>query len=119
MFRLPKTKPFLLLFVVPSLVFANDWRNGDAMFDAKPVRAQSITVTWKAVPNVQQACEAASKQWGLGGFGYAVDACAFWHKDQCVIVTGLQTSMHQLGHELRHCFMSLFHQVGHSLRDTP
>jgi len=109
MFRLPKPKPFLLLFVVPSLVFASDWRNGDAMFDARPIRAQTITVTWKSVPNVQRACEGISKQRGLGGFGYVVDACAFWHRDQCLIVTGNQTSMHQLGHELKHCFMGEFH----------
>jgi hypothetical protein len=107
MFRLPK--PFFLLFMVPSLVCASDRRNGDVMFDARSVRAQTITVTWKSVPNVQQACEATSKQRGLGGFGYQVDACAFWHKDHCLIVTGYQTSMHQLGHELRHCFIGTFH----------
>jgi len=107
--KFSKPNSFLLLLVVPSLAFASGWRNGDAMFDARPIRVQTITVTWKSVPNVQQSCESISKQRGLGGFGYAVDACAFWHKDQCLIVTGHQTSMHQLGHELRHCFMGEFH----------
>jgi len=100
---------FALLF--PATVISADWRSGDALFDARPVRSQTITVTWKSVPNVQQSCEGISKQRGLGGFGYALDACAFWNKDQCLIVTGLQTSMHQLGHELRHCFMGSFHGV--------
>jgi hypothetical protein len=104
-----KPKPFLLICILPSLVFSSDWRNGDALFDARPIRAQTITLTWQAVSQVQQACESTSKQRGLGGFGYAVDACAFWHKDHCLIITGQQTSMHQLGHELRHCFTSSFH----------
>ena len=107
--KFSKPKSFFLSCLLPALVFANDWRNGDAMFDARPIRVQTITVTWKSVPDVQQSCETTSQQRGLGGFGFAVDACAFWNKDQCLIVTGYQTSMHQLGHELRHCFMGSFH----------
>lgn len=94
---------------MPSLVLASDWRNGDAMFNAWPIRGRTITLTWKSAPDVQQSCESISKQRGLGGFGYTVNVGAFWHKDQYLIVRGYKTSIHQLGHELRHCFMVQFH----------
>lgn len=38
-------------------------------------------------------------------------ACAYWNtrRQECTIVTPLQTGYNYLGHELRHCFEGAFH----------
>lgn len=38
-------------------------------------------------------------------------ACAFWNvrRQQCTIVTPIETGYNYLGHELRHCFEGAFH----------
>lgn len=74
-------------------------------------RKETLVVSWMVVPNskVQATCETISKDSGLGGFGFAVDACSFWRKDTCLIVTGSQTTHSELGHELRHCYQGSFH----------
>ncbi len=107
----PKTKAILAMLFVPSVALAGGWRDGDAKFSTKPNRSETLVVSWMVVPDaaVQATCEAVSKDSGLGGFGYAVSACSFWRKDRCLIVTGKQTTMHQIGHELRHCYQGNFH----------
>jgi hypothetical protein len=70
-------------------------------------------ITWLPVNNVQVRCEAESRKRGLGGFGYSVEACAFWDKSYgqhiCTIITSKETNMHTLGHEVRHCFQGSWH----------
>lgn len=102
-------KFILALVLAPCFAVAADWRDGDAMFSTKPNQTETLVVSWMVVPNVQATCEAVSNDSGLGGFGHAVSACSFWRKDICLIVTGKQTTMHQIGHELRHCFQGGFH----------
>ena len=98
----------LLLFIV-EICSAQDWRNGDAFFSTKPNRKETLTVSWMIVANVQGTCEAVSKKNGLGGFGFALNACSFWRENTCLIITSNQTTMHQIGHELRHCYQGSFH----------
>jgi len=107
----PKTKIILAVLLVPCAALAGDWRDGDAKFSAKPNRTETLAVSWLVVPEskVQATCEAISKDSGLGGFGFAVDACSFWRKNTCLIVTGKQTTHAELGHELRHCYQGSFH----------
>ncbi len=107
----PKTKAILAMLFVPSVALAGGWRDGDAKFSTKPNRSETLVVSWMVVPDaaVQATCEAVSKDSGLGGFGFAVSACSFWRNDRCLIVTGKQTTMHQIGHELRHCYQGNFH----------
>lgn len=104
-----KVKFILALVIAPCFAVAADWRDGDAKFSTKPNRTETLVVSWMVVSNVQATCEAVSKDSGLGGFGHAISACSFWRKDTCLIVTGKQTTMHQIGHELRHCFQGSFH----------
>lgn len=85
------------------------WRNPEAKFDASKKDADSKQITWRYTNNVQKECEVESQKRKLGGFGYAVDACAFWDKNSCTIITQRQTTMAILGHELRHCFLANFH----------
>jgi len=104
-----KPKNIFAALLLPCAVLAGDWRDGDAQFKPKLNRSSSLAVSWLAVSNVQATCEAESKLRGLGGFGYGVDACSFWTANQCTIVTSNKPTMHQLGHELRHCYEHGFH----------
>lgn len=111
MHPISKAKPMLAALLLPFVCIAADWRDGDAKFSTKPNRKETLIVSWMVVPTakVQATCEAVSKDSGLGGFGFAMDACSFWRKDTCLIITGAQTTMHQIGHELRHCYQGSFH----------
>lgn len=97
--------------LLPWIALAANWRDGDAKFSTKSNRKETLVVSWMVVPTaqVQATCEAISRDSGLGGFGFALNACSFWHPKTCVIVTGEQTTMHELGHELRHCYQGSFH----------
>ena len=90
---------------------ANDWRDPNSRFDARRKMSETIAITWRTVDNVQQACEAESRRRGNGGFGYGVEACSFWNSDgtECTIITKNRASMHELGHEVRHCFQGNYH----------
>jgi hypothetical protein len=88
---------------------ASAWDNPSANFDASKNTSESLTITWKVVDNVQKVCEEESKRRGYKGFGYTVNACSFWIGNQCTIITKQQTSMHTLGHEIRHCFQGNWH----------
>jgi len=72
------------------------------------------TISWIPVDDVNARCNAESRKRGLGGFGFGVDACSFWEakngQDVCTIITSRSATMHQLGHETRHCFQGNFHK---------
>ena len=105
----PNAKTILLALLLPCAVVAGDWRDGEAKFSTKNLRVKRLAVTWQVVQNVQAACEAESRLRGLGGFGYGVDACSFWDASSSTIVTSSMPTMHQLGHEFRHCYQGSFH----------
>lgn len=106
-----KTKFFICsLICVVNSAFANIDDNPYSQFDTKNNVTSVSTIRWMTVDNVQAACEKESRNRGLGGFGYTVLACSFFSADQCTIITGKKTSMHQLGHEVRHCFQENWHK---------
>ena len=90
-----------------------NWENPDARYSAGKNQVSQILVTHRVVSNVQEECNKESIKRGSGKFGFAIDACSFWDyspgKNVCTIVTGSTTSMHEMGHELRHCFQGVFH----------
>lgn len=100
---------FVLALLFPLACIAQDWRNPDATFKTKSNFTHQTTVTWLVVDNVQRTCERESHKRGLGGFGYGVEACSFWNASTCTIVTSAKPTMHQVGHEIRHCFQGSFH----------
>lgn len=67
------------------------------------------TITIRSVDNVREACEAESRKRGNGGFGFALNACAFWEDKKCTIIVGPRVNNDILGHEVRHCFQGNFH----------
>jgi len=88
---------------------ANNWKDPESRFSASKNFIKESKITWQVVDNVQKACEAESRRRGNGGFGYSVDACSFWDNNTCTIITGKMTTMHEIGHEMRHCFQGNFH----------
>ena len=79
------------------------------MFSASKNFTNQTTVTWETVDNVQEACEKGSRKRGYGGFKYPVEACSFWNKSTCHVITAKKVNFHTLGHEIRHCFQGAFH----------
>ncbi len=67
-------------------------------------------ITWTTVKDVQAECDRQSHRRGYGGFNYPVEACSFWGKDSCEIVTSKVVNFHTVGHEIRHCFQGNFHK---------
>ncbi len=107
-------KKALAIFVIAIFAtncMAENWRHPDAKFDARKKSSETIKLTWRSVDNLQQACEKESRRRGNPGFGYSLDACSFWNWEgtECVIITKNRSSLHELGHEVRHCFQGNYH----------
>jgi len=92
-----------------TIVHAEDWQNGDSLFDATKRNHQQINIKWVLVDNVQAACNAETVRRGYKAFSYAIDACSFWKGNVCVVYSEKKTTQHTLGHEVRHCFAGSFH----------
>jgi hypothetical protein len=101
-------KALLVLLLISTNAMA-DWDNPTAPFDATNNTAKEMSIKWLVVDNVQKVCEVESRKRGFKGFGYRVNACSFWSDNQCVVVTDKVTTMHTLGHEVRHCFQGNWH----------
>lgn len=100
------------LFVASLLISTNAMAFDDPkeIFNANTNFTTQSTITWLPVNDVQKTCEAESRKRGFKGFGYSVNACSFFDGNQCTIITGKQTNMHTLGHEVRHCFQGQWHK---------
>ena len=103
----------IMLLLVSTNVFAFE-EDPKQRFDASNKETSQSTVTWITVENVQMACEAESKRMGFNGFGYGVRACSFQYTSQgkefCKIITRVNPNLHEIGHEMRHCFQSNWHK---------
>lgn len=86
-----------------------DWDDPLKPFDATNNKQQTVQVTWRVVDNVQKACEAEYAKWGYKVFNYKADACSVWLDSKCTIITKKRPTMHDLGHEVRHCFQGAWH----------
>jgi hypothetical protein len=83
------------------------------MFDATKRVVDKSTITWVKVNDVDKACNAESHRRGNGGFKVSMYACSFWdqvgNQTVCTIITGNQTNLAEVGHEVRHCFQGSWH----------
>lgn len=73
---------------------------------------KEVNLRWEVRDDVAQYC---AKSIGMGREQAYITppvACAVWHvqRQECVIVTGKETSHVALGHEVRHCFEGHFHK---------
>jgi hypothetical protein len=104
-----KTLLAIVLVMFTTTVSAENWRDPTALFDARKLEVNKSLITWVRDDNVQARCESESRKRVNKGFGYAMTACSFWDNNTCTIITGKRTTMHDLGHEMRHCFQGSFH----------
>ena len=103
-------KKIIALLTLAQMASANAFDdNPTALFNAQNNAATSMTIEWRVVDDVDKACATEAKKRGHKQFGYAVNACSYWLDNNCVIITKKRTSMHTLGHEVRHCFQGNWH----------
>lgn len=100
---------FICSIFFTTMTIAENWKNPEAKFNANKLMSDKISLYWHRVDNVQKTCEQESKKRGLGGFGYPISACSFWDKNICEIYTSKSPTLHELGHETRHCFQGNYH----------
>ena len=86
---------------------------GCSQFTAKPDKERTMLaprIWWFTVDDPEKEC----LSYGLepAPIFFTINGCAMTHKyDQsCTVITGKDTSMEVLGHEVRHCFEGSFHE---------
>lgn len=98
---------------VASSAFSQSWNDPTIPFDATTSRIHKgpISIEWRiADGDINAVCEKASKDFGNNGFrGQKLEACAFWWGSKCIIITKKKPTMHDVGHEVRHCFYGDWH----------
>ena len=100
----------LILVLISTTVLAKpDWRDPNAMYDAKDNMTNDTQITIIPAKDVNAVCNVESKKRGLGGFNYGVDACSFWDKKRCTIVLPQRFTKERLGHEMLHCLQGDYH----------
>jgi len=108
-------KALLFFLLIPTSVFA--WQDdpyelfnsSSTMYNSSQIEIHSVNTDndgmWKV-------CEKESRKRGFNGFPNRVYACSFWNEGgqhKCSIYIPKYTDMHQLGHEIRHCFYGAWH----------
>lgn len=100
------------LMIVSTSAFA-DLENPFTPFNARNNMTNKTQINWVQVDDINKTCESESRKRGNRGFGYAVDACAFWTVDKgqhsCTVYTKKSVDTATFGHEMRHCFQGAFH----------
>lgn len=110
------TRAIFCCFLISTadIALAHDWTNPNFPFNADTKMTDTAQVTWITTSNVNKACEEESIRRGNGGFkGIQMQACSFWTKTstgyECLIITAKNPTIHNLGHEIRHCFQGNYH----------
>jgi len=99
-------KIILLLSLFSNIALAE---NPSELFSTADNFTNETKIKWIQVTAVQTACNNQRIKNGGKPFTYAVKACSSWSKniigsDECIVITEKKTSMHIIGHEMRHCF---------------
>jgi hypothetical protein len=107
-------KKLLLALFLAQSVMAHaaeyfDWDNPTRDFDATRKTHNTVRVEWRAVDNVREYCSKLNIARGFGPIKHEISACSTQDGNLCVIITGKKANMHNLGHELRHCFQGNWH----------
>lgn len=96
----------LLLLLSAAISPADTLRVGqdDLIFNASPNHTPKI-IEWIIVEDLDQACYGKPKNPGQG----ELRGCAKFNKTKCFVYTKKQTTLANLGHEMRHCFEGQWH----------
>ena len=100
---------FLLASLSASAADHYEWDNPTKPFDARKKERSEVRVIWRNVSNVREYCSNWNISKGYGPITNPIKACSSHDNNVCIIITGNETSMHTLGHELRHCFQGKWH----------
>lgn len=103
-----------VLFILSFNAFADFNDDPYTTFNANERFTEHTVVDWKVVKDANKTCQEESRKRGFNGFLTHVEACTFWNENhggepKCTIITNNITNMHQIGHELRHCFQGPYH----------
>lgn len=102
-------KALLVLLFVASPALAWNWQDPESKFDATKNEVMDVKLRWVVVKDINAACSAESKKRGGNVFKFNVQACSFWEGKECVIMTPKMATIHNLGHEVLHCFRGAYH----------
>lgn len=103
-----------LITLVSLLAFTNanaylgTWNDPLKPFDATKNNQREVKIEWMVVDDVVAECNKENKRWGFSPLG-PLTACSFWFGNTCKIITSKRPTMHELGHEVRHCFQGAWH----------
>ena len=103
------SKVFFILIFSTTHAFAWDWRDPDSKFDTSKNEVTNVKLRWVVVNDIDAACNAENKKRGGKAFSFNVQACSFWEGKECLILTPKMASIHNLGHEVLHCFRGAYH----------
>ncbi len=90
-------------------VWAWNWQDPESKFDVTKNETMPVRLKWVVVKDINSACNAENKKRGGKPFGFSVQACSYWDGKECVILTSRMASIHNLGHEVLHCFRGSYH----------
>ena len=102
-------KKLALIAALLSSNVLSSWDDPYKPFNTKSNSHETMIITWKPVANVQAACKAEFKRRNFAAHNGEMDACSFWEDNKCLIITKRNPTMHDLGHELRHCYQGDWH----------
>jgi hypothetical protein len=86
-----------------------DWDHPSKPFDSTSKIRTSVKVEWISVDDVRKSCSDESQRRGYPAINFSIEGCSFPGNNVCTIYTPKVTSMHTLGHEMRHCFQGAWH----------
>ncbi|GEM_PF-2072859 len=106
-----QTLAIVSLCAVSASGYAFSWDSPVKPFGTETNGRETMLITWKPVDDIQGVCEREYKRRRLSTFSYKVDACPFWNftTRTCTIYTKKLPTMHDLGHEMRHCYQGNWH----------
>jgi hypothetical protein len=92
-----------------SLAYLGTWNDPLKPFDATKNELGKMSITWKITNDVVGECNKMNKSMGFAKQLGPLTACSYWKSDTCVIITSKTPTMHEIGHEIRHCFQGNWH----------
>jgi hypothetical protein len=87
-----------------------DYDNAEALFSASDNNQKTVQVTWQYANDVHKECNKERVKRGHEPLSNIQHGCSFHNDGVCLIITGRKTTMHTVGHEIRHCFAGSWHQ---------
>lgn len=98
----------LIFSISNAYAYVGTWNDPLVPFDATKNRKQQVTIEWVVAKDVIKECNKENAKMGFSPLG-PLTACAFWRGNTCKIITSQTPTMHEIGHEVRHCFQGAWH----------